>query len=164
MNSKEKVQIHKGMDKVKSMHFDEALHIFESVLEANPTIPEAWNNKGVVLFRLGRAEEALDCYDRTLSIDSDNMEALRNKGFVLRGLGRLEEALQAYDSVLQKGGGPLDLESTASVLASMGRLEEALECLLLARDAAPVDRFEKEIEMIKNTIMQRKGIAAQGEK
>ena len=31
MNSKEKVQIHKGMDKVKSMHFDEALNIFEGV-------------------------------------------------------------------------------------------------------------------------------------
>jgi tetratricopeptide (TPR) repeat protein len=164
MNSKEKVQIHKGMDKVKSMRFDEALHIFERVLEANPTIPEAWNNKGVVLFRLGKAEEALACYDRTLSIDPENMEALRNKGFVLRGLGRLEEALQAYDSVLQKGGGALDLEATASVLATMGRLEEALECLLLAREAAPIDRFEKEIEMLKNMIMQRNGTATQGDK
>ena len=104
----------------------------------NPEIPEAWNNKGVALHRLGRAEEALECYERSLTIDPENMDALRNKGFVLRYLGRLEEALQAYDSVLQKGGEPLDMESTASVLAAMGRLEEALECMLLAREAAPI--------------------------
>ena len=33
MNSKEKVQIHRGMDKVKRMQFDEALQIFDRVLE-----------------------------------------------------------------------------------------------------------------------------------
>jgi tetratricopeptide (TPR) repeat protein len=158
MNSKEKVQIHRGMDKVKKMQFDDALQIFDHLLELNPEIPEAWNNKGVALHRLGRAEEALECYERSLTIDPENMDALRNKGFVLRYLGRLEEALQAYDSVLQKGGEPLDMESTASVLATMGRLEEALECMLLAREAAPIERFEEEIEVLKSMIMQRDGI------
>jgi tetratricopeptide (TPR) repeat protein len=92
------------------------------------------------------------------------MEAQRNKGFVLRALGRLEEALQVYDSVLQKDGSkPLDLEATAVVLAALGRPEEALECMLLAREAAPIDRFEKEIEVLQNMIQERKGIAFPGE-
>jgi tetratricopeptide (TPR) repeat protein len=158
MNSKEKVQIHRGMDKVKKMQFDEALQIFDRLLDMNPDIPEGWNNKGVALYRLGRAEEALACYERSLIIDPENMDALRNKGFVLRYLGRFEEALQAYDSVLQKGGEALDMEATASVLAAMGRLEEALECMLLAREAAPIERFEEEIEMLKSMILERDGI------
>ena len=55
------------------------------------------------------------------------------------------------------------MESTASVLAAMGRLEEALECMLLAREAAPIERFEEEIEMLKSMIMERDGIGLPGE-
>jgi hypothetical protein len=45
----------------------------------------------------------------------------------------------------------------------MGRLEEALECMLLAREAAPIERFEEEIEVLKSMIMQRDGIEMPGE-
>ena len=41
------------------------------------------------------------------------------------------------------------MESTAAVLTALGRLEEALNCLLLARDAMPLERFEEEIGMVK---------------
>ena len=67
------------------------------VLATNPEIAEAWNNKGVALYGLGRSEEALQSYDRCLSTDPENLDALRNKGFLLRGQKKLEEALQVYD-------------------------------------------------------------------
>jgi tetratricopeptide (TPR) repeat protein len=86
-----------------------------------------------------------------------NLDALRNRGFVLRSQGRMEEALETYDTVLQKGGDAIDLESAASVLAAMGRLKEAMNCMLLARDKAPMDRFETEIEQLKGMIMQKEG-------
>lgn len=154
MNVKEKVLIHKGIDRVKRMEYAEALAIFDSVLEMNPRIPEAWNNRGVALFRLGRAEEALESYERSLSLDPTNLEAQRNKGFVLRSLGRLEEALKTYDIVVQEGGEALDLEAKAVVLAGMGRFEEALDCLYQARRISPIERFEEEIEMLKRRIGQ----------
>jgi len=141
MNSKEKVLIHKGIDKVKRMKYEEALEIFERLLDMNPNIPEAWNNKGVALYRLGRAEEAIECYDRSLAIDPENMDALRNKGLALHSLGRMEEALQVYDTVLQKGGDAIDLESTAVVLIALGRLEEAMHCLLLANEKMHLDQL-----------------------
>ena len=59
MNTKEKVLIHRGMDRVKRKEFEEALEIFERVLAADPEIPEAWNNRGVALYGLGRIDEAL---------------------------------------------------------------------------------------------------------
>jgi tetratricopeptide (TPR) repeat protein len=155
MNSKEKVLIHRGMDKVKQKDFPMALEIFERVLAANPDIPEAWNNKGVALYGLGRIEEANDCYDRCLSLDPENLDAMRNKGFLLRNQRKLEEALQVYDSVLQKGGDAYDMESTAAVLTALGRLEEALNCLYLAREAMPLDRLEDEIGMIQEMISNR---------
>jgi len=155
MNSKEKVLIHRGMDKVKQKDFPLALEIFERVLAENPDIPEAWNNKGVALYGLGRIEEAIDCYDRCLALDPENLDAMRNKGFLLRNQRKLEEALQVYDSVLQKGGDAYDMESTAAVLTALGRLEEALNCLYLAREAMPLDRLEEEIGMIQDMISNR---------
>jgi tetratricopeptide (TPR) repeat protein len=160
MNTKEKVLIHKGMDMVKRMQFQEAVEIFDRVLAMNSQIPEAWNNKGVALFRLGRLEDALICYESSLSIDPDNLEAMRNKGFVLRYLGRMEEALQTYDSVLQRGGEALDMESRATVLMAMGRLEEALDCLYQALRTQPLDRFEEEVRVLMGMIEQRDGQAS----
>jgi tetratricopeptide (TPR) repeat protein len=155
MNSKEKVLIHRGMDKVKQKDFPGALEIFERVLAANPDIPEAWNNNGVALYGLGRIEEASESYDRCLALDPENLDAMRNKGFLLRNQKKLEEALQVYDSVLQKGGDAYDMESTAAVLTALGRLEEALNCLYLAREAMPLDRLEEEIGTIQEMISNR---------
>jgi len=162
MNTKEKVLIHRGMDKVRRMEYEEALEIFDRVLAMNSQIPEAWNDKGVALFRLGRAKEAIACYDQSLTLDPENLNALRNKGLVLRSLGDLEGALQAYDSVLQKGGDAVDMESMAAVLAALGRLEEALGCLYQAIQTGPKERIEAEIDVLKRMILQREGPVSQG--
>jgi tetratricopeptide (TPR) repeat protein len=152
MNTKEKVLIKKGMDRVRRGQFQEAVEIFDRVLAANTRLPEAWNNKGVALFRLGNIIEALKCYDESLALDAENLEALRNKGFALRASGRLKEALQCYDAVLAAGGEALDFEATATVLVGMGRLEEALQCLLKAAEMQPLDRFEDEIEILQGMV------------
>jgi tetratricopeptide (TPR) repeat protein len=156
MNAKEKVLIHKGMDKVKRMQNEEALEIFDNVLSMNNKIPEAWNNKGVALFQLGRIDESLECYDRSLTIDPMNMEAKRNKGFALVSLDRLQEALECYDSMLKSGGDALDMESKATVLLGLGRLQEALDCMMEAVKIMPISRFEEEIEVLISMIQQEK--------
>jgi len=163
MNSKEKVLITKGMDRVKRGQFQEAVEIFDRALAANPRLPEAWNNKGVALFRLGYIDEALQCYDQSLALDAENLEALRNKGFALRASGRLQEALQCYDAVLAAGGDALDFEAIAAVHVGLGRLEEALQYLLRAVQMQPLDRFEQEIEILQGMIGQKEAEAASGE-
>jgi tetratricopeptide (TPR) repeat protein len=155
MNSKEKTLLSRGIDKVRQKKYEEALEIFERLLANNPDMPEAWNNRGVALFGLGRIDQSLESYERCLSIDSENMDALRNKGFLLRNQKRLEEALSVYDTVLQIGGDAYDMEATAAVLTGLDRLEEALSCLYLARDAMPLQRLEEEIEMVKRLMEER---------
>jgi tetratricopeptide (TPR) repeat protein len=157
MDNKEKVLLHKGIDRVKQKKYEVALEIFERVLATNQEIPEVWNNRGVALYGLGNFEEAMQSYDRCLAIDPENLDALRNKGFLLRNQKKLEEALVVYDCVLQKGGDAFDMESTAAVLTALGRLEEALSCLFLAREAMPLKRLEDEIEMVKG-LMEQRGI------
>jgi tetratricopeptide (TPR) repeat protein len=162
MNSKEKVLIHKGMDLVKRMQYENALEVFDRLLEQNSEIPEAWNNRGVALFGMGRAADALESYDRALALDASNLEALRNRGFVLRSTGRLEEALQCYGVVLSLGGDAFDHESAAAVLVGMGQLEEARDELMRAIEIAHVDRFENELAVVQNLIEQKAGANLQG--
>ncbi|HPW73184.1 MAG TPA: tetratricopeptide repeat protein, partial [Methanothrix sp.] len=162
MNSKERVQLHKGMDYVRRKDFERALEIFQNVIASNPEIPEAWNNQGVALFGLGRIDEALESYSRSISLDPANLDALRNKAFLLRNQRRLQEALEVYDTVLEKGGDAIDLESTAIVLTAMGRLEEALHCLYLAREKLSLPRLEDEIEIVQKKILERGGQSGYG--
>lgn len=154
MKGKEKVLLHRGMDNVRKNRFEEAIRIFDRVIELDDGIAEAWNNRGVALYGLGRMEEALSSYDRCLALDSENLDALRNKAFLLRGQRRLEEALEVYDLVLQKGGDGYDLESTAVVLTALGRLLEALNCLYLAREKMSLERLEDEIAVVKGLMVE----------
>jgi len=163
MNNKNKVLLHKGIDRIRQARFEEALEIFERVLASDSEIPEAWNNNGVAHFSLGHQDEALKSYDRCLALDPGNLDALRNKAFLLRSQKKLDEALQIYDIVLQKGGDAIDFESAAVVLTGLGKLEEALNCLYLALEKMPMDRLEKEIGAVK-AMMEERGIAIPGER
>jgi tetratricopeptide (TPR) repeat protein len=155
MNSKEKIQLHKGMDCVRRRDYEKALEYFQAVTSSNPEIPEAWNNLGVALYGLGRIDEALNSYSRSIALDPNNLDALRNSAFLLRSQKRLPEALEVYDTVLEKGGDAMDLESTAVVLTAMGRLEEALNCLYLACEKLSLPRLEDEIEIVQKKIRER---------
>ena len=64
---KEKVLIHKGMDKVRQGLYDEAIEIYDRVLAMNPENTHAWNNRGVALFSANRSEESLECFHRDRS-------------------------------------------------------------------------------------------------
>lgn len=155
MKTKERVLIHRGMDKVKQGQYLEAVEIFDQVLSINPQNIYAWNNRGVALFKAGQPDEAVHSYDRSLQIDPGNLDALRNKGFVLRSTGRLEEAFECYELVIKAGVNANDLESLATVLVGMNKLDEALDCMLQAINIQPNEIFEEEIAALKSMIEQR---------
>lgn len=160
MKSKETVLVHKGMDRVKRNELDEAMEFFDQVLEMNPENADAWNNKGVALFKMGRPGDALECYDRALAADPGNIEALRNRAFVLRAMERFEEALATYEMIIYDEPEALDFRNLATVLVGLGNLEEALGALMEASNIEPSIEVEREIEALRRVIM---GVAMRGE-
>ena len=78
-----------------------ALAYFDNAIKLDPFYHQAWNNRGVVLGRLGRLEEAIASYDNALKIKSDKHEAWNNRGTALGNLGRIEEAITSYDEALK---------------------------------------------------------------
>lgn len=154
MRSKEKVLLHKGMDQVKRVKFEEAIEFFDQVLEMNPQNADAWNNKGVVLYQMGEAVGALTCYDEALKADPESLEALRNRGFVLRAMGRFEEALEVYERIATGEPEASDFRNLAAVLVGMGLLEEALGALMEAAHLEPSIAVEREIEALRRLMME----------
>jgi hypothetical protein len=61
----------------------------------------AWNNKGVILTKLGKYNEALDCFDKALGINPGVSNIWLNRGIALVKLNEFEEALDCFDRAIQ---------------------------------------------------------------
>ncbi len=70
----------------------EAIAFYQELIALNPRHPEALNNLGATLFRLGRYSEAEEIFRRTLRIYPDFADADSNLGTLLRCSGRVAEA------------------------------------------------------------------------
>jgi len=80
---------------------DESVRYFDSAIEIDPQLAEAWCNKGFALDEFGRYEEAIVAFDKAIEIDPQLAEAWNNKAFALAKLVRNEEAIVAFDKAIE---------------------------------------------------------------
>jgi tetratricopeptide (TPR) repeat protein len=105
------------------------------------TLPNAWNNLGILAARAGRTDEAIQNFQRALQLDPDHLIALDNLGNAYREAKRWEDARTVLRRALQVS--PEDPEANYSlgmVFAHLDDTEHAYEYLqkaLVARPAYP---------------------------
>ncbi|MCU0798800.1 MAG: tetratricopeptide repeat protein [Candidatus Thermoplasmatota archaeon] len=110
--------------------FEEALDMSERLLSKGPGSTSVLNEKGFILFHLGRVNEALETYRDLLSKDPGSVEAMVNYAQVLSSMGKLDESLEYLDLAVKKDPYSEDAwNNKAVVLSRFGRLREALVCL-----------------------------------
>ena len=72
-------------------HYDEALELFQRLIDINPSDAVAHGNMGVVLFYLGRNDEALKSLDRALVLDPTLENVRVNRTALLKAMeGNIE--------------------------------------------------------------------------
>ena len=106
--------------------------------DINPSLPDAFYNRGCALQQLKRDEEALVCFDRALALKRDYSEALFNRGTSLLTLARFSEALASFDAALTAS--PRDAEAwhnRGDALAGLRRTAEAISSYTKALALAP---------------------------
>ena len=115
---------------------------FERVvkLQANypDTLPDAWNNLGVISTREGRVEESIPMFLEALRVNSHHLLALDNLGNAYRQQKRWDEARATLERALEVA--PQDPEANYSVgmvYAQTGDNAKAYEHLHLALEAKP---------------------------
>lgn len=69
-------------------NYKSALKFFNKAIELKSDYVEAWNSKGLALYKLGRYDEALKAFDKAIELKFDYAEAWYNKGVILNKLGQ----------------------------------------------------------------------------
>jgi tetratricopeptide (TPR) repeat protein len=124
---KSKAQIELGDNSGALSTIDLALAIEET--------DKLWNNKGYVLFLLGRYDESLSAYDSAIRITPKYTVALINKGDSLMKLGRYQDAVDTYTLAFESDAPANDLtlsqkaktwKDTGDAYYSLGKYQEAV--------------------------------------
>ncbi len=116
----------KSMDKREAM---EILRWYDKSLEyeLNDVILD---NKGRILYNLGRYNEAIECYERALSIKPENDLYLESKAASLFLADRLDESIECCRQVIKLGSkDPKILFSLACTMYNLDLFQEALDAV-----------------------------------
>src|SRR5215211_3510023 len=70
------------------------------VVQRNPSDPQAYNMRGLVLGLAGRHEEALSDFNKAVSLDPQYAQAYANRALVYRQMNKLELALADYNQAV----------------------------------------------------------------
>ena len=86
---------------VSQERYNEALGIFDQILEIDPDNVKALINRSAVLTLIGENEKAISVADRILTIEPNNVKALSNKGTALANIGYTYDAISIFESALE---------------------------------------------------------------
>ncbi|KAJ6300230.1 hypothetical protein OIU76_021099 [Salix suchowensis] len=81
--------------------FADALALYESVLEKDSGIVEAYIGKGICLQMQNMGRLAFDCFAEAIKLDPQNACALTHCGILYKDEGRLLEAAESYHKALK---------------------------------------------------------------
>lgn len=115
---------------VEHLPREEALALLDRILEEDPAAVMTWNNRAVLLRRMGLPAEAAASAERALTINPLYAKAWSNRATALVESGRLEEGLESAGRALE-----LDprlagaYAAKAAALARLGRQDEARACI-----------------------------------
>lgn len=105
-----------------------ALDELKQVIAIDPTLPDAYNMRGLIYMRLGDNRQAEDSFRRALALNPRDANTSHNYGWLLCQLARYPEANQAFQQALAVpiyGDRPKTLMAMGLCQARAGLLAEA---------------------------------------
>ncbi len=93
--------IEKAIERDKSGYKQEAMCLYNQVLDTEPDNREALNNKAALLYEEGSYGEALTFCDRVLAVNAKYRPALINKANSLYMLKKIPEAMDIYLEIIK---------------------------------------------------------------
>ncbi len=84
----------------RTHRLEQAVQLYQSILQRQPAHVEALSNLGLALQKLNRHEEALGYLKQAIQHRPDHANSHLNLGLTLQSLGRLDEARAAYQRTL----------------------------------------------------------------
>lgn len=109
---------------------EDAYNLIHRILAEDPRAATTWNNRAVLMRRMGAFPQALESAEQALALNPAYAKAYVQKANALMELGRGDEALEAADRALALDAALAGAYAARfSALATLGRWAEARECV-----------------------------------
>ena len=89
-----------GKNLLKNEAYQEAVERFTSVIEADPSFAEGYNQRAIAYFMLEEWSKAVRDCKQTISLNPNHFGAFAGMGHVYVRLGKIDEAIDAYKQAL----------------------------------------------------------------
>jgi len=86
---------------VSQEKFNDALTIFDQILEIDPNNVKALNHKGTVLVKMENFQQSLEYFDKAIMLEPNNIKILKNKAIALSHLEQHADAITIYENILE---------------------------------------------------------------
>ena len=120
--------------------FNQALIYFNKAIIIEPLFFEAWVNKGITLFKLGRLKEAQQAIEKALDINPSDYLACRTMAFIYKSMGDFQKAktytLLSLDLNPENSATYTQL---ASIYRHMGLFDDSLSMISRALEIQPIN-------------------------
>ncbi len=118
--------------------FEDALHLYQKVIEIQPANDQAYIGCMGMNFELGRVEEGLKVIDQWIEQNPDNSQAWLYKAFAEAETGHSETSLTAFDNLIRLKPEEASYQiGRGQMLYELKRFDEALEAFGKALDIDP---------------------------
>ncbi len=111
--------IHKGEIAARLGDYPLAISYYREAIAKDSSIPSAWNNMGIALFKAGRTREALEAYENAAKLQESNADIYYNMGLAHYKLGDILSARKAFAKALSFN--PEHSSARSNLLALEGR-------------------------------------------
>lgn len=128
MNSNEITKkIQEGKAKLESQEFQEAIKLFEEVLQIDSDNEDAYYFKGNAQLNLGQLDDAINSFDCALKINPVDVDAHNDKGVVYLSLGEFKKAMGCFDDALKINSNAINpLLNRGRIFIELGQFENAI--------------------------------------
>jgi uncharacterized protein (TIGR03067 family) len=105
----------------------QAEKVYQQILEADRSHPDAWHLLGVVALQVGKYEPAIDCLRYAATLNEDNADIQNNLGIAYSSLERWDAAAEAFYKALQLRPEYAEAHcNIGNMLRAQGRYEDAI--------------------------------------
>ncbi|HLD35889.1 MAG TPA: tetratricopeptide repeat protein [Planctomycetota bacterium] len=106
---------------------EEAIKIYDKILEIYPNKISILYGKSDLLNRMGKYQEALQVLEKILQLNTKEDAAWQRKGKILAELGQFEKALEALNKSIKYNPDSMSILNKGDILIRLNRLDEAIK-------------------------------------
>lgn len=129
-NSPHQSSLSKALGALSQGHLSDAEDICRTILQDEPTQPDALHLMGLISYRAGDVARCVDLISQAISSRPGFLDALLNLGNIYKEINAPVDAENCYRNVLSiQPGNVLACNHLAEVLLAQGNLEAAIEML-----------------------------------